>query len=266
VLQEAYGDDSRVTPEAMLSLRASVQGMRHLPFMLFPRLRPRDYTRRLTEYVDLTEQLYRAISDVSGCSTIVDSSKLAAYALVLRQSPRLDVRFVHVVRDSRACAYSWDRLKPEATTANRANYLPRRALMRTSAVWNARNTIAAWISKRFAFAATIRYEQFVQAPRQSVSSLLGRIGIDESNALWVREHEIREAEGNHLFAGNPDRMERGSIVIRADNRWRQQMPRPQQLAVLACTFPTLWLLGYLGRGSRSEVRGEQPASDWRTVP
>jgi hypothetical protein len=185
---------------------------------------------------------------------------------VLREAPAIEVRFVHVFRDSRACVFSWARLKPEATVGDRAAYLPRRALLRTSAVWNARNLIAAGIAGRFPVAAGVRYEAFARAPRRSVTSLAARLGIDGTGSRWVRDNEILEGPGNHLFAGNPDRMERGSIVVRADNQWRRQMAWPHKWAVLAFTFPTLWALGYVGPGARLRIEREQPVRRWRMNP
>ena len=52
-------------------------------------------------------QLYRAIAEVSGSRVIIDSSKHASYALMLSQVPGLDLRLLHVVRDSRAVAHAW---------------------------------------------------------------------------------------------------------------------------------------------------------------
>src|SRR5439155_14642762 len=74
-----------------------------------PRLRWPSYQRRLTEHATALGNLNAAIADVSGCSVIVDSSKLPTYAFVLKKVPGLEVHIVHLVRDSRATAFSWQR-------------------------------------------------------------------------------------------------------------------------------------------------------------
>src|SRR4028119_1802817 len=64
------------------------------------------------------ERLYRAIQRVSGAGVIVDSSKRFSYAVLLSLLPFGDLRVVHLVRDSRAVAYSWAR-SSESTVGRR---------------------------------------------------------------------------------------------------------------------------------------------------
>ena len=64
--------------------------------------------------------LYRAIATVTGARVIVDSSKLPSYLAVLRGVDGLDVRTVHLVRDPRAAAFSWQRAKALTDGARRA--------------------------------------------------------------------------------------------------------------------------------------------------
>ena len=55
--------------------------------------------------------LYSSIMARTGCSVIVDSSKFASYGHLLASNPAFDVRVIHLVRDSRAVAHSWQRRK-----------------------------------------------------------------------------------------------------------------------------------------------------------
>ncbi len=50
-----------------------------------------------------------AIRSVSGCEVILDSTKDPAYAFLLNLVPEVDMRLIHLVRDSRGVAYSWQR-------------------------------------------------------------------------------------------------------------------------------------------------------------
>jgi hypothetical protein len=64
---------------------------------------------------------------------------------------------------------------------------------------------------------------------------------------------------NHIFAGNPNRVQHGLIQIRPDNEWRRQMPIRQQRFVYALSLPALWMLGYLGaRSAQSEATDPVP--------
>src|ERR1022692_3637443 len=65
--------------------------------------------RDLDEYISYYARLYAAIIKVSGCELVVDSSKHPSLAHCLRWLPDVDLRVLHLVRDSRAVAYSWSR-------------------------------------------------------------------------------------------------------------------------------------------------------------
>jgi hypothetical protein len=60
----------------------------------------------LAGYRRVMDRVYAAIADVTGCHTIVDTSKRPSYAVVARGLPSMDPYFLHLVRDPRASAYS----------------------------------------------------------------------------------------------------------------------------------------------------------------
>lgn len=245
-MQEVFGEVDRATIEHFIALRSSVQSVRHMPLMLYPRLRTPAFNRRMKEYVDIIERLYVAIQKVSNCDVIVDSSKLAAYALALSESPVIDVGLVHVMRDSRACAYSWHRLKRDPVAGERVSYLRQRAAFRSAIVWELRNATLGWASRRFKLATKVRYEDFVHHPRQTATRLAHELGLVERRGSWIRDDELHVSRANHIFAGNPNRVEQGTIRIRADDEWRVRMPRFQKFSVTLLTWPLLWKLGYIG--------------------
>lgn len=246
VMCEAFGNDG-VSPNRLVTLRRSVQATRHIPFLLFPRLRPRSFQRRLEEYVDTTERLYRAIQTVSGCQFIVDSSKMAMYALALTESRSIDVRLVHVVRDSRACVFSWRRLKREATANGQSVYLRQRPVVMTAVIWALRNTMLRLVSRRFQTVASCRYEDIVWQPVTAVTGLVEQLGIERHNVVWTESDELHATNPHHIFAGNPVRIESGAIKFRMDDEWRTEMPRIQKGIVTALTLPLLWHMGYIGQ-------------------
>jgi hypothetical protein len=253
VRREAFGPAGPDAPQ-LAELRRSVQSMRHLPAMIFPRLRTAAYRERLRAYIDVIERLYLAIQRVSGCDVIVDSSKMAAYALALAESPRLDVSLVHMTRDSRACVFSWQRRKPEAAAQGRELFLRQRPVTQSACVWVLRNSILRAVARRFPISLTQRYEDLVAQPRNVVSQLADQLGLDRRRAAWTADDALVSSATNHIFAGNPDRVTHGEIRFRADDEWRTQMSALQQRIVTAITFPTLWQLGYLGRHPRGQHR------------
>lgn len=246
VFREAFcGDDAN--PALMVSLRESVQRMYHVPVILFPWLRTSPFNHNLREYVRATERLYLAIQKVSDCDVIIDSSKMAAYALALAESPRINVSLVHITRDSRACVFSWRRLKREATAGDQSVYLRQRPVMQTALVWALRNSILRAVARRFPIAETLRYEDLVRQPREVITDLAKQLGIQSGTVSWNSSDEMVATKTHHIFAGNPNRVEHGKIRFRADDEWRTGMPTIQKGVVTLLTFPTLLQLGYFGR-------------------
>src|SRR6185503_9310507 len=67
--------------------------------------------------------LYAAIRVVSGAATVVDSSKLPSHAMILRRVRVVDLSLVHLVRDSRGVAYSWQKHVRNRVTAGEPKYM-----------------------------------------------------------------------------------------------------------------------------------------------
>lgn len=63
------------------------------------------------EYFDAYRDIYAAIQKISGCQFIIDSSKNIANGFLLSAIPEIDLYTAHLIRDSRAVAYSWQRKK-----------------------------------------------------------------------------------------------------------------------------------------------------------
>ncbi len=101
---------------------------------------------------------------MAGASVLVDSSKHAALAYCLRFAPRIDLRVVHVVRDSRGVAYSWTKrvARPEADgEAEMTRYTPGRSAL----LWNAHNAAFAMLRRRGVPVRRLRYEDLLADPR-----------------------------------------------------------------------------------------------------
>lgn len=108
VVDEAFGGIGGVDPRGMIRLRESWARTKHIPLMLTPPGRQL-VERRLAEYLDVLGRLYKAIRAVTGSRVIVDSSKFPSYGYLLGMVPSVDLYAVHLVRDPRAVAYSWQR-------------------------------------------------------------------------------------------------------------------------------------------------------------
>ncbi|HEV2474304.1 MAG TPA: hypothetical protein VGS41_16625, partial [Chthonomonadales bacterium] len=118
VTVEAFRCQPDEVPAARFSLtRSRVQVYRRIPALWQRWLRSAAYQRELGDYAAVLEDLYVAVQKVSGSEIIVDSSKVPQYAWVLAEARGIELHMVHLVRDSRATAFSWQRhrIRPEIT-------------------------------------------------------------------------------------------------------------------------------------------------------
>src|SRR5699024_1798298 len=76
--------------------------MRHIPKMM----RAWKKTGAAPEYSQLLSRLYPAVLKHTNSGVVIDSSKTPAEGLAAAMAPGANVKFLHVVRDPRGCAYS----------------------------------------------------------------------------------------------------------------------------------------------------------------
>ena len=252
--QDAFGGWEAVDVNRIAQLRHEVDRTRCIPVVAASALHPpRALAIRATidEYVAHYVRVYSSIARVSGCQTIVDSSKHASLAFCLRRQPGLDLRVIHVVRDSRAVAYSWTRRVSRPDSAA-ASYMTTYSPARAAGHWNVQNQALQLLARTGTPTLRVRYEDLVTAPAATLSRIAAFAGLPSSGPAlrflssdqagpWA---DLRAA---HTASGNPMRFLTGRVDIRGDERWRSAMPASQRRTVTALTFPLLAHYGYAGR-------------------
>ena len=211
-----------------------------------PRLaRPR--VADIRSYADYYARVYKAAAEASGASVIVDSSKHSALAYCLRWSG-MDLRVVHMVRDSRGVAYSWTKHvdRPEAGD-EMTRYSPARAAM----LWNAHNAAFGLLDFCGVPLRRVRYESLISSPRETIASIAAFAGIDliPGDLTFVGDDRVKLGVC-HSAAGNPMRFVTGDIPLRHDDAWVAALPPRQRRIVGAITAPMLGAYGYRISGRR----------------
>jgi len=243
----AFGGWDRVDVDRITLLRAQVDRARFLPQLASAALRRR-LQPALDEYVGYYRQTYAAISQVSGSPVVIDSSKHASLAFCLRSSPGVDLRVVHMVRDSRAVAYSWSKVvdRPEAAGSQMSTYPAASAALR----WNLQNSALQLLARLGTSTLRVRYEDFVRAPAATLSEIAafaglpagpdsGFLGTDGPGRWWA------DLSATHTASGNPMRFTTGRVPIRYDAAWQTAMLAGNRRTVTALTLPLLMRYGYL---------------------
>lgn len=207
---------------------------------LFPQLgwqlgTPRQ-RRTVRRYRQVLRSLYAAIAAESGAEVLIDSSKDVSHGYALRGlGAPIEPYVLHLIRDSRAVAYSWQRRK---FNPGNGGEMSRYSLLRTSVEWNLINALTAFHRPTGARYTTLRYADFAADPAAAVEEVLRFLG-EEGRPNPVSSERTVELAANHTAAGNPNRFYRGEVRIRPDEEWRRQMPARSRALVGALTLSGL---------------------------
>jgi hypothetical protein len=239
--ERAFGGWDRVDVEGLLALRAGVERTRYSPRLARWHL-PGEYGARVERYAHHYSRVYEATSEVSGCPVVIDSSKHSALAYCLRWSADVDLRVVHMVRDSRGVAYSWTKTvaRPEAADhAEMTRYAPGRAAL----LWNAHNAAFGLLRRIGVPVYRLRYEELLADPVRVVRELAEFAGLDAGPLDYFGDGTVRLGT-SHSAAGNPMRFATGDLPLRQDDAWRAALPPRQRRLVGLLTAPLLTAYGY----------------------
>lgn len=240
VMKAAFGGMDDIDAREMIRLRDSGARTRHVPLMLTPLGKPL-LKRRVGEYLDNLEKLYGGIKAVTGSRVVVDSSKSPAYSYALDMVPSVDLYVVHLVRDPRAVAYSWQRKKK--VDPKMEGLMVRYSPFRSSVIWSAWNIVTeAFWSRRPSRYLRVRYEDLVTDPEKTLGRILAL--TDENVPLpHIKDREI-ELEATHTTSGNLSRFRTGTVELKPDEQWRGSMDVKDRELVAALTWPLRKRYGY----------------------
>jgi len=247
----AFGGWDEIDVSRVAALRARVDRNRFIPALA--RRRVGQKTRQLlTEYTSYYARLYAAITQVSGCDLVVDSSKHPSLAFCLRWAPGVDLRVLHLVRDPRAVAYSWSRQVRRPDT-DRPSYMTRYSPATAARQWNVQNAAFGLLARTGCPTMRLRYEDFTAEPELTLRRIAGFAGLPAQDSypfLTAGGAQVSaRLDGSHSVSGNPMRFTTGQVPISRDEKWQTHMPRARQQAVTALTLPLMAGYGYLGAQS-----------------
>jgi hypothetical protein len=253
----AFGGWDTLDVGEVLALKRAVDRNRYVPLMVLPALWP-PYRARLRRYLELLERLYGAVRQVAGATPggrstgplLVDASKHASHAFLLRRLPGVELRLVHLVRDSRGVAFSWTKLMRRREVVDGDALMATNTPLRMSARYVAYNSLFHLLDRLGVATLLLRYESLVHQPARQLRRVLAHAGRPAADGElgFVGDGWI-ELGTSHALAGNPMRFERGRVALRLDEEWRGKMRRRHRLLTVGSTWPLLLRYGYL-RGHR----------------
>jgi hypothetical protein len=243
--EEAFGGWDNVDAREMAALERSTDRHRYIPFLLVPWLWP-GYRRRLQRYTDVLSRLYRGIEQAMGGGLIVDSTKDPPFAFLLRHVPELDLRVVHLVRDSRGVAFSWTKRIRKPEKVESVDYMNTYHPVEMGFRWMAYNLCFHLLERLGVPRLPMRYEALVRSPRAEIERIAALVGEDfaDGDFAFLRQDGV-DLGLHHTVSGNPMRFEQGTIQLALDEAWKTQLDPLHRRLVSVFTFPLLFCYGYV---------------------
>jgi hypothetical protein len=188
----------------------------------------------LQEYLGHTARLYRAIPAATGSRVIVDSSKFASYGVLLGLVPDIDLYILHIIRDSKAVAYSWNSRKPSP-----GNTLGTIHPAKSPLLWDIWNQSTEIIGRRYKGKfLRVRFEDFILRPRPILENILSMMGEEIPALSFLSDGAVR-LNCTHTINGNSSRFITGEVELNPEERWKCDLNLFSRIRVDGITRPQL---------------------------
>lgn len=200
-------------------------------------------SHELNTCAQVLSRLFHGIAQVRGSRVIVDSSKRPAQGALVRLMPGIDPFFIHLVRDPRAQAYSWRRIK--ASPGHDGGEMQRYGPWTSTWDWITRNVAVEgfrWSPVRDRL-LRLRYEDFILNPRSTIESVASLVGEPVDLSPLLAGNRVRLSP-NHNIGGNPVRFSTGSVELKLDQEWVKAQNPIDRLIATSLSLPLLPRYGY----------------------
>lgn len=230
VIVRAFGGLNEEAAAEVWRTQHRLHRLRFLPLLLLPTRK-----RLLSpEFREAQRRLLAAVAAVADACVLVDSTKQTNRAAVLAALPGIRLHVIHLVRDSRAVAYSWTRGEV------RGRPMPRRGSLWSAAYW-LQGCLAPVLAFRAQSFRRVRYEDLAARPKETMDALTRGLGLGPTALEAGGEAHL---PAGHQVGGNPMRFQHGRIRVVEDEEWREKMPLRDRLLVTLLTWPLLLAYGY----------------------
>ncbi len=245
VAERAFGGVGAVDGRRVRRRMRSVARLKALPRLVTGRVGAGSYRRAFDDYGATLTALYEAIAAESGAAVIIDSSKTPQHGFLLNRLPGVRLTMVHLVRDSRAVAFSWQRHKERPEGTDRSATIARYPPGRSAVSWLLANLLSEGLRRLAPTSLRVRYEDLVAEPSATLARVAALVGLAPPGPAVDGGLRLGPA---HTAAGNPMRFATGPIELRADDEWAGRS-WPGRGVVGALTWPLLLRYGYRLRPS-----------------
>lgn len=226
-----YGFDSNQNLNSLFYLREKFTQIKKTMFWY-----SQAYLRHKKTLIrDFLYPLYNSIRDVRQEKYILDSSKNPGYLYLLSKCDFINLNILHMYRDSRGVAYSWQRRKKRIDAGSENLYMPQINPYYTALQWLIFNTLIYHLVQNQPY-MKVHYDWLTLSPVEVITKIASFLEIN--NAFKITNHCFTIADV-HSVAGNPFRIKADAITIKNDDTWKTKMPILQRAALKILTWPLL---------------------------
>ena len=182
--------------------------------------------RGIREFISIQDRLFGDIAKLSGAETLIDSSKAAPRAWILATKP--NVTIVHLYRSAADVISSWRHPKWDKALNG-----PIRKMSIASAAreWVQAEQMIRILANRRAV-QRLNYWHFATEPRRALRKTLGVSYGDVIDTIqWCGESTVLPSASYHSLNGNPDRYDKGRILIRPRKRNMGDLTRVERCKI-----------------------------------
>jgi hypothetical protein len=237
----AFGGWRNVDGRRMLALQDAVDRQRRLVSTL-QRTPPRRIHGALAEYNSHYARVYSAARAITGARVVVDSTKESPTVMALSHCRDIDLRVIHIVRDSRGVAFSWQKSVERPEKAG--EQMPQLSPAVSTEWWLVHNGGMAGLRRHGVPVARIRYEDLVTEPAAVVGQAWNELSLPGECTLPIDDSNVIDLSGTHSVAGNPMRFRTGPTALRPDIAWIDGLSRRDRAVVTMLSWPLLKAYGY----------------------
>ena len=182
--------------------------------------------------------LYRSIQEVTKKTYIIDSSKHPQFAYILSMNDKIDLYVIHLVRDVGGVAYSWGKKKIRPEITGKVEHMPTYNVWVSSILWLVANKLSEIAGRQSKVYKRIKYEDLASEPKKVLTDLFHFLNLNnETEDIFLCDN-VAKLNKNHTVSGNPMRFRSGEIMLRQDEKWKENMCRKDKIisSILALPF------------------------------
>jgi len=242
IRQNAFSNGDKIDINYLSEETRFIEQSRYLPLLLL-KTKLRWHKGKIALCQRHFLKIYLGASKTYKSKVLIDSSK-RTHGHILKDMPEIKLYVLHLVRDARATAYSWNREKIYQKDKGKVVYFPRYSSIFASFLWCFDNLAAELLgicSKRY---MRVRYEDLVLHPKNIAQKILGFVEEPELPLPQFEGSRLR-LKLQHSVSGNPLRFKQGEMMIKHDSDWQKSNSMKTKFLVGLITWPFLIRYGYL---------------------